>query len=377
MSASPGLVVTASGCAPISHQTSDGLIVREVTLRDFRSYSRLELRLEPGVVLVTGPNGAGKTNLLEALHVGTQGFSPRARNDAQLVRLGMTAGRVHLRGSNGQVPFESDIALSSCDARRAKLNGAALRSAEQLRLELRALVFTPDRLAVVKGAPATRRAYLDRTMGRLFPARATVSVEYAAAVGQRNAALRRLAANASSREALTPWTQAVLSLGEVLVEARYRTVDLLRPVFASRAERLGLSGATLTYDGEAPTAAELERRLERDLERGLTGAGPHLHDLRLQAGDRDLRNFGSQGEQRVGILALVLAEAEILHQRTGVAPLVLLDDVLSELDDERRRALAEMVASSGQTVLTATSAAALPAEPSQLLAVSPGEIREG
>jgi len=214
-------------------------------------------------------------------------------------------------------------------------------------------------------------------MGRLFPARATVSVEYAAAVGQRNAALRRLAANASSREALTPWTQAVLSLGEVLVEARYRTVDLLRPVFASRAERLGLSGATLTYDGEAPTAAELERRLERDLERGLTGAGPHLHDLRLLAGDRDLRNFGSQGEQRVGILALVLAEAEILQQRTGVAPLVLLDDVLSELDDERRRALAEMVASSGQTVLTATSAAALPAEPSQLLAVSPGEIREG
>jgi DNA replication and repair protein RecF len=328
-------------------------------------------------VLVTGPNGSGKTNLLEALHVGTQGFSPRARNDAQLVRFGMTAGRVHLRGSNGAVPFESDIGLSSREARRAKLNGATLRSAEQLRLELRTLVFTPDRLAVVKGAPATRRAYLDRTMGRLFPARATLSIEYAAAVGQRNAALRRIASHASSREALTPWTEAIVSLGGALVDARSQTIELLAPMFASCAEQLALMDATLSYDGETPTAAELERRLARDIERGLTGAGPHLHEVRLQAGDRELRSFGSQGEQRVAVLALVLAEAQIIGERTGMAPLVLLDDVLSELDDERRRALAEMVNSGGQIMLTATSAGVFPAEPSQLLVVSPGEIRAG
>ena len=253
------------------------MTVREVTLRDFRSYPRLDLTLEPGVVLVTGPNGAGKTNLLEALHLGTQGFSPRARSDAQLVRFGEIAGRVRLRGRNGETQFESEVTLSPRDARRARLNGGTLGSAEQLRHELHALVFTPDRLAVVKGAPATRRAYLDRAVGRLFPARATVSIEYAAAVGQRNAALRRLAAGASSREALIPWTERVLALGASLVEARVETISLLATSFARSAESLGLGGGSVSYKGDPPTAAEFEQRLASDLERGLTGAGPHLH----------------------------------------------------------------------------------------------------
>jgi DNA replication and repair protein RecF len=327
-------------------------------------------------VLATGPNGAGKTNLLEALHVGTQGFSPRARSDVHMVRFGAPAGRVALRGSNGVAPFETDVGLSPRDARRARLNGAPLRSAEQLRLELRTLVFTPDRLAVVKGAPATRRAYLDRSVGRLFPARSSVPVEYAAAVGQRNAALRRLAAGASSAEALTPWTEAVVSLGQELVTARVETAELLAPAFAACADRLGLHDASLAYDGEAVTAAQYEERLAKDLERGVTGAGPHLHDLGLEAGGRDLRGYGSQGEQRVAVLALVLAEAETLAERTGSAPLVLLDDVLSELDEERRRALAALVSARGQTLVTATAASAFPIEPSQSLAVSFGEVRE-
>jgi DNA replication and repair protein RecF len=328
-------------------------------------------------VLVTGPNGAGKTNLLEALHLGTQGFSPRARSDAQMVRFGAAAGRVRLRGVNGAVPFESDVGLSPHEARRGRLNGGALRSAEQLRHELRALVFTPDRLAVVKGAPAVRRAYLDRSVGRLFPARAALPIEYAAAVGQRNAALRRLAAGASSSDALTPWTEAVVSLGETLVQARVGAVDLLAPVYTGLAGRLGLEEATLSYDGEPPTLGELEQRLPRDLERGLTGAGPHLHELRLHAGDRDLRSFGSQGEQRVAVLSLVLAEAEVLARRTSAHPLVLLDDVLSELDGDRRLALALLVSEGGQTVVTATAAAALPIEPAQALVVAPGEVRSG
>ena len=198
-----------------------GLIVREVTLRDFRSYARLELTLEPGVVLVTGPERRrARRTCSRRFIVGTQGFSPRARSDAQLVRFGEDGGRVRLRGRHGATPFESEVALSPRDARRARLNGGALGSAEQLRHELHALVFTPDRLAVVKGAPATRRAYLDRAVGRLFPARSTISIEYAAAVGQRNAALRRLAAGSSSAEALTPWTERVLALGETLVAAR-------------------------------------------------------------------------------------------------------------------------------------------------------------
>jgi DNA replication and repair protein RecF len=282
---------------------------------------------------------------------------------------------VRLRGTNGTAPFESEIGLGPRDARRARFNGAVLRSAEQLRLELRTLVFTPDRLAVVKGAPATRRAYLDRALARLFPARASVPIDYAAAVGQRNAALRRLAAGASSLEALAPWTETIAALGAALVDARRETLALLGPAFAATAAQLGLEDAALDYEGESPTVAEYDERLSKDRERGLTGIGPHLHDIRVTAGERELRSYGSQGEQRVAVLALVLAEAETLGERTESPPLVLLDDVLSELDEDRRRALAALVSQRGQVVVTATSASAFPAEPSQSLVVSLGEVR--
>jgi DNA replication and repair protein RecF len=326
-------------------------------------------------VLVTGPNGAGKTNLLEALHVGTQGFSPRTRVDAQLVRMGADAARVLLAGERGTSRLELDVAVRRGEGKRARLNGATLRSPEALRAEVATLVFTPDRLAVVKGGPAARRAYLDRSLGRLFPGRAAIPVEYGSAVGQRNAALRRTAAGFSSPEAISPWTQRVAELGADLVEARREAIALLAPAFAERAGELGLPAAALAYEAEAPTAETLDARLERDLERGTTGAGPHLDDVQVLSDGRDLRLYGSQGEQRLAVLSLILAEAEAVGERRGVPPLLLLDDVLSELDASRRRTLGERIGALGQTIVTATGADALPLEPSQLLEVAPGEVR--
>jgi DNA replication and repair protein RecF len=269
---------------------------------------------------------------------------------------------------------EIEVTLAPPAPRRARLNGGSLQSVEELRGELQTLVFTPDRLAVVKGGPATRRAYLDRSLGRLFPSRLRLPAEYGAAVGQRNAALRRVAAGASSPDALTPWTRAVADLGTSLVEARRETLSLLTPAFERLAGTLGLAAATTAYEGDPPTVAELEEALPRDLERGTTSHGPHLHEIRLEADGRDLRSFGSQGEQRIAVLALVLAECDLIADRTGAPPLVLLDDVLSELDGDRRSALCELISRGGQTVVTATSAGALPAEASQTLVVTPGAV---
>ena len=323
-------------------------------------------------MLAVGPNGAGKTNLLESLHVGTQGFSPRTRSDVQLVRFGESAARVALRGARGDAPVEAEVTLRLGEAKRARLNGAPLRAAEQLRSELSTLVFTPDRLAVVKGGPAVRRAYFDRVLGRLAPARASLSAEYGAAVAQRNAALRRVAGGFSSREAVEPWTAGVAELGAQLVAARRETLALLEPGFAERAGELGLAEASLAYDAEPPTLQALGARYDRDLERGATGLGPHLDDVGVLAGGRDLRSFGSQGEQRLAVLSLLLAEAELLAERRGTPPLLLLDDVLSELDPARREVLAERIALRGQTLVTSTTATALPTEPAQLVEVAPG-----
>jgi DNA replication and repair protein RecF len=332
--------------------------------------------LRPGLVLAVGPNGVGKTNLLEALHVGSQGFSPRTRNDAQLIRFGSRMSRISVRGRRGTVPIEIELTIEAGAGKRAKVNGAALRAAEQLRGETAALVFTPDRLGVVKGAPAARRAYFDRALGRLSPARAQLSAEYSAAVAQRNASLRRVAAGFSTRAALQPWTEQVAQLGAELVAARREVLGLLGQPFAERAGELGLPEAELRYHGEAPTVAALEDRVDRDLERGVTGIGPHLDDVVLGSAGRELRSFGSQGEQRLAVLALLLAEAELIVERRGVPPLLLLDDVLSELDPGRRRILAARVVRVGQALVTATDAAMLPAEPDQLLEVTPGEVHD-
>ena len=351
------------------------LIVETVSLRSFRSYERLELALRPGLVLASGPNGAGKTNLLEALHVGTQGFSPRTRTDRQLVRFGDRAARIGVRGRRLQVPVDVELTIELGVAKHGKLNGAPLRTVEHLRSELSTLVFTPDRLGLVKGAPAARRAYFDRALGRLTPARAQLPADYGAAIAQRNASLRRIAAAVSTRAAIEPWTEQVVELGVALVAAREELLALLAVPFARHAAAFGLDDCELRYAGEPPTVEQLEARFDRDLARGVTGLGPHVDDVVIAAGRRELREFGSQGEQRLAVLALILGEAELIADRRGVPPLLLLDDVLSELDPARRRILAERVVRTGQTLVTATDPAMLPAEPDQFVEVHDGTAR--
>jgi DNA replication and repair protein RecF len=347
------------------------LIVRRVSLRNFRSYGSLELVLEPGVVLITGPNGAGKTNLLEALHVGSQGFSPRTRADARLIRFGEQTARVGLAGEEGGSPVETQVDVKGPKGKEVRVNGALLTSADELRLRLSALAFTPDRLAVVKGGPLVRRAYFDRMLGRLFPARADLPGRYGRALAQRNAALRRVRAGESSRDAVSPWTLQVADLGSELERGRSELVGLLAPRFRAKGALLGLDDAELDYDERTLTADDLGGRLDADIERGTTGVGPHLRDIRVSSGGRDLRGYGSQGEQRSAVLALVVAEGDLILETRNVPPLFLLDDVFSELDEGRRLALVTSLPAGSQTFVTMTDESTYPAGgPEPALAVS-------
>jgi DNA replication and repair protein RecF len=271
--------------------------------------------------------------------------------------------------------IEVGVELRRSGGKRIEVNGAPVRTVDELRGRIATLVFTPERLVVVKGSPVVRRAYFDRVLTRLLPARADLPGDYAAALAQRNAALRRVGAGLSGRAALEPWTAQVAELGATLSSARTEVASLLAEPFAERTAELGLSEAMLLHEPEPATVEQLEGRLQRDLDRGWTGAGPHLEDFAVLSGDRDLRTFGSQGEQRMAVLGLLLAEAELLTARGPAPPLLLLDDVLSELDTDRRTALAGRIGSSGQALITATSAPALPLDPDQLIEIRPGSAR--
>jgi DNA replication and repair protein RecF len=228
-------------------------------------------------------------------------------------------------------------------------------------------VFLPDRLALIKGPPAARRAHLDRLIPALWPARAEVRARFGRALAQRNALLARVRGGLASESALDAWDRELAVEAVALIAARAEAVELLARPFRDAARRLGLPGeGTLSYRPRSEAsdpqtfAAELSERRASDLERGHTTHGPHLDELRIALADRPLRRYGSQGQQRVALLALLFAEREGLIERRGAPPLMLLDDVMSELDPERRELLAETLVGAGQALLTATHPGQVP-----------------
>ena len=353
--------------------------VSDLQLRDFRSYEQLELSLAGDLIAVIGANGSGKTNLVEAIHLALQGFPLRTRRDAAVIRFGCSVARVEARGRRSRDTAFSVVAtVDRQQGKRLELDHGGPASVDDLRRELSALAFTPDRMAVVKGGPIVRRTYVDRMLGRLRPARAAVPVEYARALAQRNAALRRVRSGASSRDALAPWDAALGQLGSELNSARAEVIEALAPQFAQVGLELGLPNPTLAYEPRPVSEAILSEHISRDLERGMTSVGPHLADLAIASGDRDMRSYGSQGEQRLTVLALLLGEAHLMTEERSEPPLLVLDDVLSELDDDRRKALLANLPKGSQTIVTSTTLRAFPSagrQPDQTVEVVPGSAR--
>jgi DNA replication and repair protein RecF len=239
-------------------------------------------------------------------------------------------------------------------------------------------VFLPDRLELVKGPPALRRSHLDALVAALWPSRVETRRLYSRALAQRNALLGRLRSGRGSRASLGAWDLELARHALALRDDRARAVTYLDARFAAVAAELGLLGtAKLRYRprSEAATpdelAAELAARVDSDLERGFTGHGPHRDELLLLRDGRELRVYGSQGEQRLALLALLLAERAALEEERGAPPLLLLDDVMSELDADRRERLVERIGGAGQSVITSTDLGHVPGA----AAAAPGVVR--
>ncbi|HWY18652.1 MAG TPA: DNA replication and repair protein RecF [Solirubrobacteraceae bacterium] len=338
-----------------------------VRLRDFRTYARAEASLGESLTVVHGPNGAGKSNLLEALYFGCSGHSPRTRNERELVRFGQSATRVSVRLSDGVHDHELSVGFEPGQPKRMSADGAPVE--RLLDVEERPLlsVFMPDRLELLKGPPSVRRAHLDQVVAAVWPLRAVDRRAYARVLAQRNALLARIRSGRAARETISTWDRQLAGHALALRDNRARAVTLLAAPFAERAAQLGLSGeARIEYRprtravDEESLMAELSERLDSDLERGFSGHGPHRDELALLRGGRELRSYGSQGEQRIALLALLLAERTVLARERDRMPLMLLDDVMSELDAERRELLARELSTGGQSVIATTDLAHVP-----------------
>jgi DNA replication and repair protein RecF len=358
------------------------LLLVQLRLRDFRNYERAEVTLAPGLTVVSGPNGAGKTNLLEAAYFALTARSPRTANERELVRRGAGPARVEAELGEEEGRHVLEVALAPGEPKRLRADGAEMDAFLPGEQRPAVVAFLPDRLGLVKGAPAQRRGHLDQLVAALWPARAQTRTEYSRALAQRNALLARIRAGSAAADALGAWDLEVARRGVELMADREEAAAALSPSFAELALELGLpEPAELRYrprsEASEPEAlvAELVERREADLARGFTAHGPHRDELSLLHAGSSLRAYGSQGQQRVALLALLFAERELLAARTGRPPLMLLDDVMSELDEARRERLAERLRDGGQAVLTATEPAHVPT--ADALGVARVEVARG
>src|SRR5919107_2699843 len=342
------------------------MVVTRLNLRDFRNYSRAEVELGPGLTVVCGPNGAGKTNLLEALYFGLTVRSCRTSNEREVVRSGEKVARVTAGVSGADGAHTLEVGFEPGEDKRVRVDGAPLERGAPPPPRPLACVFLPERLELVKGAPATRRGHLDQLVAALWPARAATRAAYSRALAQRNALIARVRSGSSRASQLDAWDAELARHGAELIADRSRAVSSVAPAFAERARDLGLPDPVeLRYMPRSKSIdadglrRELNERRSGDVERGFTTHGPHRDDLSLLHAGRPLRTLGSQGQQRVGLLALLFAERDVLGARKR-PPLMLLDDVMSELDATRRERLADLLRAGGQALVTTTDADHVP-----------------
>jgi DNA replication and repair protein RecF len=363
-------------------------VLESITLQDLRGYSSAELAFGAGPHLVVGPNAAGKTSLLEASVLLSWGRSHRTSTDAELIRWGSDVARVE--GQAG--PETIEVALSrsgiggSGARKRIRVNGVARRAPALVGL-LRTVLFAPEEMLLVVGSPGLRRAAIDQLAAQRSAAYLRELATYTRTLQQRNSLLRAIREEQATRAELRFWDGTFLDAGAVIVELRLQLLhDLAAPLAAAHAEiapeeataaALAIRYATNApaLPGESPRDA-LARRLvetaEKEVWNGSTLIGPHRDDVVFELGGRDLAGFASRGQQRTAILAFKLAELDLLTAQDGRPPLLLLDDVFSELDPERRSHLVRRIAELPQAFVTTTTLADLDA--GLVTAATPWEV---
>jgi DNA replication and repair protein RecF len=354
--------------------------IERVTLRAVRTWERLTFEPSALVTVLAGPNGVGKTNLLEACAVVLSGASPRTSSELRLIRDGEQAARIAAQVRVGDAVHERDVVFEAGKGKQLRVDGSVVRSVDAYAHASPVVTFLPERLLVIRGAPQRRRAIVDQLLRRLVPGAAQVQRRYAAAVQQRNSLLRRARLGHEVSDQLAPWTKQLVELGSSYRAQRADIVARLAPAYAARFEQLTeREGATFeeVLRGSEDLAGDAESLAASERRRGSTLFGPHLDDLLPRLEGRDLRSFGSAGEQRAALLAFTFASFDLVRDELEVVPVVLLDEPWSELDANRRERLSSLLSTLGQVIVTSTeppSHLSRPLPEALVLGVSCGEL---
>jgi DNA replication and repair protein RecF len=357
--------------------------LQRLWLTDFRSYRSAELSFAPGLTAVVGANGQGKTNLLEAIGWLATLSSFRGAPPDALIRDDAAQAVVRAEGVREQRALLVEAELNRTGRNRVQVNRQRLARTRDLLGALRITVFSPDDLDLIKGGPSGRRSFLDDALVAARPAHDALRADLDRVLRQRNALLKQAGGRLSSEVAVTldVWDTKLGQAGEALVDAREALLDRLRPELvlayarvAQREEEVTATYVAPWRGGEGGLAAALAAARGDDVRRGVSTVGPHRDEVELRIAGRPARTHASQGEQRSLAWSMRLATHTVVREATGSSPVLLLDDVFSELDPERSRSLLAHLPP-GQAVLT--TAGPLPAEarPEQVLEVADGAVR--
>lgn len=342
------------------------LLVTKLSVRNFRSYEEFVLEPSPHLTVLVGPNGVGKTNLIEALQVLTTTRSFRKPLWSDVVTWGEESASVCLEAEGEDRHLTIELSIQNNGRREFRVNGKQRRRLMDVAGVLPCVVFTPEDLRLVKDSAERRRSSLDVVGEQLSPNYAQLSAEYERVVRQRNALLRE---ERTTPQELEPWTEALVATGARFRDARKRLFARLVPEMIEAYETVAGAGLGAEYQeahdrdgvaaaglsGEEAIRTHLEAKNREERVRLTTLIGPHRDEIVLTLGGREARTFASQGQQRTIALAWKLAETAVVSGVSGQPPLLLLDDVMSELDERRRHALAALVGNVAQTIVTTTN----------------------
>jgi DNA replication and repair protein RecF len=336
------------------------VLITNLNLNNYRSYTTLDLSLDPGISIFVGKNGEGKTNIAESVLYLTFLSSHRASGNTPLIKLGNQSAYIRAKVKYPEREILVELEINSDKANRAKVNQNQVRSQKEIFGIVQTIYFSPEDLDIVRGDPSERRRFIDQLLTLRSPRIAGVISDYERAVKQRNSLLKTRA----SADALNPWDKQVAELGGELITLRMLALDELKPIFnqvykdisdtkpAEIVYKSSIENPSLNQDENSEKIMErLVNNRGAELDRGLTLTGPHRDDLLLILGDHLVKGYASHGESWSIALSLKLATYNLLKS-DGLSPILILDDVFSELDEERRERLAEIAKSAQQTIIT-------------------------